>query len=195
MRDERERQDDEAETRSADEDTGRVGLDAEDVEDRSAVETELEELRAELTEVRDRHLRLAAEFDNYRKRNERDRDVLVTRHKVALIASLLEVVDDLERVGQSSEEVTPAAVLEGVQLVQKKFQSALGAAGVEPIDAEGELFDPAVMEAMMVVPTDDPTMDDRVADVFQRGYRFGDVLVRPARVRVLKYEGAAGGSE
>jgi molecular chaperone GrpE len=195
MRDEDQRQDEEAEARSADEDTGGVGLDADRQEDQPAVEAELEELRAELAEVRDRHLRLAAEFDNYRKRNERDRHVLVTRHKVDLIASLLEIVDDLERVGQSGEEVTPAAVLEGVQLVQKKFQSALGAAGVEPIEAEGELFDPAVMEAMMVVPTDDPSMDDRVADVFQRGYRFGDVLVRPARVRVLKHEGAAEGSE
>jgi molecular chaperone GrpE len=169
MRDEDQRQDEEAEARSADEDTGGVGLDADRQEDQPAVEAELEELRAELAEVRERHLRLAAEFDNYRKRNERDRHVLVTRHKVDLIASLLEIVDDLERVGQSGEEVTPAAVLEGVQLVQKKFQSALGAAGVEPIEAEGELFDPAVMEAMMVVPTDDPSMDDRVADVFQRG--------------------------
>jgi molecular chaperone GrpE len=195
MRDERKQQDDEAETRSAEEDTGGVGLDADGQGDQPAVEAELEELRAELTEVRDRHLRLAAEFDNYRKRNERDRHVLVTRHKADLIASLLEVVDDLERVRQTGEEITPAAVLEGVQLVQKKFQSALEAAGVEPIEAEGELFDPAVMEAMMVVPTDDPSMDDRVADVFQRGYRFGDVLVRPARVRVLKYEGAAEGSE
>jgi molecular chaperone GrpE len=195
MTEERNRQDAEREPPTGEEDAGAIGVDAELHDGGEAVESEVEELRDELTELRDRHLRLAAEFDNYRKRNERDRQTLVTRLQVDLVASLLDVIDDLERVAESGADTTPDGVIEGIQLVEKKFRSVLRAAGLEAIDAEGELFDPAVMEAMMVVPTDDPSQDDCVADVFQRGYRFGDVLVRPARVKVLKYEGAAEGSE
>jgi molecular chaperone GrpE len=196
MREDRDRRPDEHDDgRSAEEEQGAVGVDAEQEEAEAGVAAEVHELRAELSEFRDRHLRLAAEFDNYRKRNERDRHTLVTRLQVDLVASLLEVVDDLERVAESGEDASPAALIEGVHLVEKKFRAVLAAAGLEPIDAEGELFDPALMEAMMIVPTEDPAEDDRVADVFQRGYRFGDVLVRPARVRVLKYQGSAEGSE
>jgi molecular chaperone GrpE len=195
MREESDRQDEERDPQSAEEDVGAVGVDAQLEDADEGVEAEVEELRTELTELRDRHLRLAAEFDNYRKRNERDRQMLVTRLQVDLVASLLEVIDDLERVAESGANTTPDAVIDGIRLVEKKFRSVLSAAGLGAIDAEGELFDPAVMEAMMLVPTDDPDQDDCVADVFQRGYRFGDVLVRPARVRVLKYEGPSEGSE
>jgi molecular chaperone GrpE len=159
------------------------------------LEAELDEVREELQQVNDRHLRLAAEFDNYRKRTDRDREALGARLQLGLIAPLLEVVDDLERVGASGEDAGADAILDGIRLVEKKFHNVLRAAGVEPVEAEGAEFDPEVMEAMMTVRTADPTRDDRVADVFQRGYRLGDVLVRPARVRVLKYEGSAGGSE
>lgn len=180
-----------------------TGIDVDPGEDREVavgeevelVEAELDDLREELHQLSDRHLRLAAEFDNYRKRTDREREAMGARLQLALISPLLDVVDDLERVATSGEDASAAALLDGIQLVQKKFHNVLGAAGLEPIEAEGEVFDPAVMEAMMTVPTDDPARDDHVADVFQRGYRLGDVLVRPARVRVLKYEGPAEGSE
>ena len=152
-----------------------------------SVGSELEELRGELDALNDRHLRLAAEFDNYRKRTERDRESLSSRLQVDLVRPLLDVLDDLERVGSATEPgETPVA--EGVRLVEKKFRTILEAAGLEPLDAEGKPFDPSVMEALMTVPTDDPEADDHVADVFQKGYRFGGTLVRPARVRVLKYD-------
>jgi molecular chaperone GrpE len=156
---------------------------------------EIAELRDELGRVNERHLRLAAEFDNYRKRIERDRQTLVARLQVDLVSSLLEVVDDLERVAETGETATAAAVVDGIRLVERKFLTILAAAGLEPIDAEGELFDPAVMEAVATAPTEDPDEDHLVADVFQRGYRFGEVLVRPARVRVLSYAPPSGGSE
>lgn len=174
---------------------GSVGVDGEEGPDTPVVEAELEELRGELDRLNDRHLRLAAEFDNYRKRNERDRESLATRLQVDLVSSLLDVVDDLERVAASDEDASAAAVLEGVGLVERKFRSVLGAAGLEAVDAEGAPFDPEFMEAMATVPTEDASADGRVADVFQRGYRFGDVLVRPARVRVFLYEAPDAGSE
>lgn len=149
---------------------------------------EVDELREELETLNDQHLRLAAEFNNYRKRNERDRHAQATRLQAELVGSLLDVLDDLERVAGSGADAGGEAVLEGVRLVEKKFGSVLEAAGLEAIDAEGAPFDPEVMEALMTVPTDDPEQDDLVADVFQRGYRFRDTLLRPARVRVWQYD-------
>lgn len=153
---------------------------------------ELEELRGELDALNDRHLRLAAEFDNYRKRNERDRHTLAARLQVDLVRPMLEVLDDLERVIETGGAAGSESLTDGVRLVEKKLRGTLESAGLEPLDAEGQPFDPAVMEALMTVPTADPAQDDQVADVFQKGYRFGGTLVRPARVRVLKYDGTAG---
>lgn len=195
MTEDRERQEDGPERSEEAGEGGIIGLDREEAPGPHDVEAEVEELREEIERLNDRHLRLAAEFDNYRKRNERDRQALATRLQADLIASLLDVVDDLERVAASGDDSTANAVLEGVGLVEKKFRAVLAAAGLEVVEAEGEPFDPQVMEAMVTVPTDDPSLDDRVADVFQRGYRFGDVLVRPARVRVYQYQSAAEGSE
>jgi molecular chaperone GrpE len=169
--------------------------DGRDEQQAGDVAAELEDLRGELGRVNDRHLRLAAEFDNYRKRTERDRQALSARLQADLVSELLEVVDDLERVAATGESTTAEGVVEGVVLVKKKFLNILSAAGLEAIDAEGEPFDPLTMEAVAVAPTGDPDEDHVVADVFQRGYRFGEVLVRPARVRVMSYEGSAGGSE
>jgi len=153
------------------------------------VDAQIEALRAEMDALNDRHLRLAAEFDNYRKRNERERAELWARAQAELAASLLESLDDLQRV--SAVEVANTSVeslLEGVQLIEKKLRRSLEASGLEPIAAEGEFFNPETMEALMTVPTDKEEEDDMVADVFQAGYRFKDILIRPARVRVKKYE-------
>lgn len=159
------------------------------------VATEVHELREELDALNDRHLRLAAEFDNYRKRSERERRALAVRHQADLVGALLDVLDDLQRVEASAEEGTKESLLEGFRLVEKKLISVLENAGLQPLDAEGKRFDPEYMEALMMVPTDDPEQDHQVADVFQRGYLFRDMLVRPARVRVLQYEESSDGGE
>lgn len=193
-----ERQDKRQDERATDEQDAAVGVEPDQDQDRADadrddgdVAAEVDELRGEMDRLNDRHLRLAAEFDNYRKRMHRDRETLVARLQADLVSSLLDVIDDLERVAEGGENATAEAVIDGVRLVEKKFRTVLGAAGLEAIEAEGEPFDPSVMEAMATVPTDDPSEDDMVADVFQRGYRFGDVLARPARVRVFTYDGPA----
>jgi molecular chaperone GrpE len=194
MREETERQEEAtAEGGGESGEAGAVSVDADALD--GSVTAEVEELRGELEQLNDRHLRLAAEFDNYRKRIERDRQTLVARLQVDLVSSLLDVIDDLERVADVGSGASAEAVAEGVRLVEKKFLTILAAAGLEPVDADGEVFDPAIMEAVATVPTDDPAEEDVVADVFQRGYRVGDILVRPARVRVRKYQGPAAGSE
>lgn len=149
----------------------------------------LEELQ-ELEELRDRHLRLAAEFDNYRRRTRRE---LLQMRQIAqadLAAQLLEVLDDLRRVAETPTETsTVEALEEGVELVERKLTKVLSDAGMEAIDPAGEPFDPNVHEALLRTPTDDPRKDELVDQVLLTGYRFGDRLLRPARVSVLKYDG------
>ncbi|MGH7443274.1 MAG: nucleotide exchange factor GrpE [Longimicrobiales bacterium] len=153
----------------------------------TAAEPQLEDLQRELSTLNDRHLRLAAEFDNYRKRTERERADLYARAQGELVRRLLDGLDDLERVADHAETSSAKLLLEGVQLVEKKMLHSLAAAGLEMVDPAGEPFDPASMEAVGVVITDDPDADGLVADVFQKGYRFAGSLIRPARVRVYQY--------
>lgn len=146
-------------------------------------------LQSELETLNDRYLRLAAEFDNYRKRIDRERAEFRVRAQSEVVERLLEVLDDLQRVSEYSiDNVTAEALLEGMQLVEKKMRHVLESAGLEPIDPKGEYFNPATMEALMTVPAEHPEEDEVVMDVFQKGYRFANYLIRPARVRVKKYE-------
>lgn len=158
------------------------------ITDEEGASTEVQELLEELEALNDRHLRLAAEFDNYRKRNRRDRELQASRARADLVSSLLDVLDDLQRVAHGGESVEVEAMLEGVRLVEKKFMTVLEAAGVATVDAEGARFDPELMEAVGMVPTDDAGKDGHVADVFQRGYRLREILIRPARVRVFQHD-------
>jgi molecular chaperone GrpE len=152
------------------------------------IESDLENLRMDLAKANDRHLRLAAEFDNYRKRIERERAELYARAQADLTQRLLDVVDDLERVADFGPETPVPALLQGVQLVEKKLLTAFEALGVEQIYPQGEVFDPTTMEAVATVEAEHPEEDEVVADVFQKGYRFKGNLIRPARVRVKQYE-------
>ncbi|MGH7552570.1 MAG: nucleotide exchange factor GrpE [Longimicrobiales bacterium] len=152
------------------------------------IESELENLHRDLAKTNDRYMRLAAEFDNYRKRVERERSELYTKAQADLARKLLEVVDDLERVAHFDESTPAKALLEGVQLVEKKMVQVLESFGLEAVDAEGAVFDPATMEGIATAEAEHPEEDEVVADVFQPGYRFKGQLLRPARVRVKKFE-------
>ncbi|HYH81013.1 MAG TPA: nucleotide exchange factor GrpE [Longimicrobium sp.] len=142
---------------------------------------------SELDTVRDRHLRLAAEFDNYRKRVERERGESWVRAQAELAQRLLEPLDDLQRIADFDPETTNAQALhEGAEMVEKKFLRALENAGLETIDAEGKPFDPTQHEALTTIPAESDEEDDTVAQVFRKGYRFKGVLLRPAQVVVKK---------
>jgi molecular chaperone GrpE len=152
------------------------------------IDADLENLRLDLSKANDRHLRLAAEFDNYRKRIERERTELHARAQAELTARLLEAIDDLERVADFGEDTPVTALLQGVQLVEKKLQTVLTSLGLEALDPKGEVFDPSSMEGLATVEAEHPEEDEVVSDVFQKGYRFKGQLIRPARVRVKRYE-------
>lgn len=147
----------------------------------------LEELRVERDQARDRHLRLAADFDNYRKRTEDRLRQRWDRAQADLVSRMLDPLDDLLRVtALEPESASVEAIVEGVDLVERKFFRVLEEAGVKVVDPSGEEFDPNTMEAMMRVPAGSDEDDDMVERVFQRGYTFKGLLVRPARVSVYK---------
>lgn len=155
----------------------------------------VERVAAELEELRDRHLRLAAEFENYRKRTRQE--LLKTRElgQAELAGRLLDALDDLARIAEApADGTTVEALHQGVELVERKLLKELADAGLEPIDAAGKRFDPNEHEALSSVPTADPEQDEVVAEVFVPGYRFRDRLLRPARVVVKTYQSEADGS-
>lgn len=150
----------------------------------------IQRLEDQLRESQDRFLRLAAEFDNFRKRAARERTEMADRAQAALVIRLLEVLDDLDRLAETHLATTSLATLhEALTLVDRKLRKELAAAGLERIDPTGAPFDPTLHEAVSVVPAHDPALDHRVSAVFQAGYQFKGTLVRPAKVQVYSSEG------
>ena len=145
---------------------------------------------AELQTLRDRYMRLAAEYDNYRKRTEKERTESWTRAQAQLVQQLLDPLDDLQRVAHfNTETATTQSLLEGVQMVERKLLRMLEGMGLEVLDASGQPFDPLVHEAIMAAPAERHEDDESVGEVFQKGYRFKGDLLRPARVQVRKFGG------
>jgi len=132
----------------------------------------------------DRLLRLAADFENYKKRAAREREEYVRLANERLLKELIPVLDDLERALVAAEQHEEAQLEEGVALVHKSLVSLLERNGVSEIAADGK-FDPHVHEALLAQPAEDKEQGD-VVDVLQKGYKLGDRVVRPARVIVAE---------
>jgi molecular chaperone GrpE len=141
-------------------------------------------LQEDLAELKDRHLRLAAEYDNYRKRSSRERAELADRAQASFVAKLLDVLDDLDRLVASDSSTPLNAIREGLSAVDRKLWKELQDAGVERIDPVGSSFDPALHEAVSTTPAPDRSREQVVSATFQPGYRFKGSLIRPARVQV-----------
>ncbi|MGH2971885.1 MAG: nucleotide exchange factor GrpE [Burkholderiales bacterium] len=148
------------------------------------VEQEQQQPPQEEQEVDDRLLRLAADFDNYKKRAARERAEYVALANERLLKELLPILDDLERALNAAEQHEEAQLEEGVRLVHRSLASLLERQGVKEI-ATGGKFDPHVHEALLAQPADDKKEGD-VVDVIQKGYTIGDRVVRPARVIVAE---------
>jgi molecular chaperone GrpE len=148
---------------------------------------ELEAARRGFEELNDRHLRLVAEFSNFRRRSEQERLGAWGRAQAEVISKFLDVLDDLHRVAELDlGNATVEGIMEGIDLVEKKFSRMLEDVGVEVFDPTGERFDPQRMEAIMRMPAESAEQDDTVAQVMQKGYALKGVLMRPARVAVYK---------
>ena len=136
-------------------------------------------LQAERDELFDRLQRLAAEFDNYRKRNARESAALIDRANERLVKELIPILDDLGRALDAAEEHEEAKLEDGVRLVHRSLFQALRKQGLEEIETNGR-FDPHVHEALLSQPSE--AEEGSVIDVLQNGYRLGDRVLRPARV-------------
>ncbi len=143
------------------------------------LEQRLEAAEAERDERTNDLQRVAADFDNYRKRVARDQESQVTRAHERLVKELLPVLDDLERALQAAAEHEEAKLADGVQLVYRELRDALSREGLAEVEADGK-FDPHVHEALLTQPSD--REEGSVLEVLQKGYRLGDRVLRPARV-------------
>jgi molecular chaperone GrpE len=144
----------------------------------------------ELNDQRDKYLRLAAEYDNYRKRSMRERSEAEARGQANLIKQLLDPLDDLSRFAHVDvTAVDPLTVTQGAEMVERKLLKVLSSVGLEAIDPINQQFDPAVHEAVTTEPALSPEDDHIVSRVFQVGYRHNGQLLRPARVVVKQWNG------
>ncbi len=149
-----------------------------------------DDLQRQLTEQQDRYLRLAAEYDNYRKRSIKERQEAGTRSQADLVRQVLDALDDLARfahVDPASTDTT--TIVQGVEMVEKKLIKALAGAGLQVVDPTDQPFDPALHEAVGTEPAESRDRDGQVARTYQLGYVFGGQLLRPARVVVRQHAG------
>jgi len=151
----------------------------------SDLQTQVDSLAAERASLYDQLLRRQAEFENYRKRVERERSVLYQRGRDDVLLQFLPVVDNFERALESleSSEGDAEALRHGVELIHKQFKDALSKFGLEPVESVGQTFDPHLHEAVTTEPSD-KHKENTIIEEFQRGYRIGDKLLRPAKVKV-----------
>jgi molecular chaperone GrpE len=148
------------------------------------------EVAQQLNDQRDKYLRLAAEYDNYRKRTAKERLEAGARGQAELVSKLLDALDDLSRFAHVDPESTdPQTLHKGIELVEQKVLKTLGAAGLEVLNPVDQTFDPTLHEAVATEPALSPEDDHTVAKVFQPGYRFNGQLLRPARVVVKQWNG------
>src|SRR5438105_2096918 len=150
-------------------------------------------LEEEVGSLKDKLLRLAAEYDNFRKRTIKERGDSWAKAQADLVQRLVDALDDLARFAHVDPAQTDAKTIhDGVDMVERKMWKVLEAAGVTRVDQVGVPFDPHVHEAVTTQPADHPAKDHTVGAVLQPGYRMGDALIRPARVIVLQWQGDQG---
>ena len=146
-----------------------------------AAEDKTAALQKKLDEVNDRLLRTAAEYDNFRRRSQKEKEAIYTDSKAEIIGKLLPVIDNFERA--SAAETDPENYKKGIEMTVRQLLDALTAMGVEAFGAAGEAFDPNIHNGVMHV--DDESLEENViADVFIKGYRMGDKVIRHASVKV-----------
>lgn len=152
-----------------------------------AEDSQVENLKNELSDTKDKHLRLVAEFDNFKRRNAKERlDLILTAGK-DVVTDLLDVLDDADRAQKQMENTDDVVLVkEGVNLVFNKLRQKLQAKGLKPMDAIGQEFDPELHEAITEIPAPTSDMQGKVIDEITKGYYLNDKIIRHAKVVVGK---------
>lgn len=154
-------------------------------DDNKKLETELKAVEEERDMLKDKYLRLSAEFDNYRKRTMKEKAELVLNGGEKSITSILPVIDDLERALKNMKTAQDVeAVRSGVELIYNKFMSVLGQNGVKVIDTKDQPLNTDFHEAIAVIPAQDENQKGKILDCVQTGYTLNDKVIRHAKVVV-----------
>lgn len=149
--------------------------------------SELDKVKAELADMKDKYLRQVAEFDNFRKRNAKERIELMQTASKDLMIDLLEVLDDSDRAVQQMEQSDDVAQIKsGTILVLNKLKRVLESKGLKAMETKGTEFDVEFHEAITEIPSPTPDMQGKVIDELQKGYYLNDKLIRHAKVVVGK---------
>lgn len=150
---------------------------------KSKVEEQLEKAESEILDLKDKHIRLQAEFDNYRKRTLKERMELLKTASESLLVGILPVIDDFDRAVQTLNAIddeSPAK--EGVKLIYNKFQEFLKQNGVKEIEAKDQVFDTDLHEAITTFPAPTEDLKGKIIDVVQKGYYLNDKVIRHSKV-------------
>ncbi|MGI6588798.1 MAG: nucleotide exchange factor GrpE [Peptococcia bacterium] len=151
-------------------------------------DTLLDQKEKEIVELKNKLLRIQADFDNYRKRNNKEKQEWFRYACCGLVEKLLPVLDNLDRAMLSLDEQNEEIknVFSGIQMIVKQFKEILQKEGLTPIEAVGVDFDPHLHEAVMQVPTEDGVADNQVVEEVRKGYCFKDKVLRVSMVKVAK---------
>lgn len=156
-------------------------------EELPSCETDIEQLEAQIADLKDKHLRLFSEFDNYRKRTTKERIELFKTASSEMILELLSVLDDFDRANQSFETTDDIeAVKQGFELIHTKLQGILTKKGLENMDSKGKEFDTDFHEAITEIPAPTEELKSKVVDVIEKGYLLNGKVIRFAKVVVGK---------
>ena len=154
----------------------------EEVKETEVEETKEEQLQKALDEKNDQFLRLYAEFDNFRKRSQKEKQDIYTSSKADVIKELLPVLDNFDRAANNTE-CSFEDYKKGIDLIFNQFSEILGKTGVESYGERGDAFDPNIHNAVMTVE-DEELGENQIAAVFSKGYKLGDKIIREAVVTV-----------
>ncbi|WP_396214351.1 nucleotide exchange factor GrpE [Gemmatimonas sp.] len=166
-------------------------LEGEGAEQASATDGSADDRQREIDDLKDKHLRLAAEYDNFRRRAVKERQEAGWRAQGELVRGLIDAIDDITRFAHvDPTTVDSKTVVDGVLLVEKKLFKSLAGHGFEVVVPTGHAFDPNLHEAVSTAPASAPEEDGTVAVCFQAGYVINGLVLRPARVIVKQWTGA-----
>lgn len=165
------------------EETAENTAQAVETEETAAAEDRTAELEKALQDANDKHLRTLAEYDNYRKRSQREKEQAYADSKASVLTELLPVLDNFERAA-GNKDAAPADYQKGVDMIFNQFTEIFKKLGVESFGEAGDTFDPNIHSAVMHTE-EDGAPENSVTDVFSKGYRLGEKILRPAVVKVV----------
>ncbi len=158
-----------------------------ETEENLGLEAEYQKMKTEYGELKDKYLRLFAEFDNFKKRTIREKMEMMKTAAQDTMTALLPVLDDFDRARKAATDSDKVKLFEeGIGLVYQKLNSVLKQRGLEPMETDGELFDPELHEAFTEIPAPSEDLKGRIVDTIEKGYKLNDKIIRHAKVVVGK---------